>query len=34
MSNNDKPLFVTWDENDPKSKEEAIAKSGYAESLN
>jgi hypothetical protein len=34
MSNNDKPLFVTWDENDPKSKEQAIAKSGYSESLN
>lgn len=33
MSNNDKPLFVTWNENDPKSKEEAIAKSGYADSL-
>lgn len=34
MSNNDKPMFVTWDDNDPKSKEQAIAKSGYAESLN
>lgn len=33
MSNNDKPLFVTWDDNDPKSKEEAISKSGYADSL-
>ena len=33
MSNNDKPLFVTWNENDPKSKEEAIAKSGYADAL-
>lgn len=33
MSNNEKPLFVTWDENDPKSKEQAIAKSGYADVL-
>jgi hypothetical protein len=33
MSNNEKPLFVTWNENDPKSKEEAISKSGYSDIL-
>lgn len=29
----EKPLFVTWDENDPKSKEAAFAKSAYVDSL-
>lgn len=29
----EKPLFVTWDENDPKSKEYAFAQSTYVDSL-
>lgn len=28
-----KPLFVSWDENDPKSKEYALAQSNYVDSL-
>ena len=29
----EKPLFVTWDENDPKSKENALSQSSYVDSL-
>ena len=29
----EKPLFVTWDENDPKSKEYALSQSSYVDSL-
>lgn len=29
----EKPLFVTWDENDPKSKQYALAQSTYVDSL-
>ena len=29
----EKPLFVTWDDNDPKSKESAFAQSSYVDSL-
>lgn len=31
---NDKPMFVTWDENDPLSKETAFAKANHGEKLN
>jgi hypothetical protein len=30
---NDKAMFVTWDENDPASKEKAFAKANHADSL-
>ena len=30
---NDNPMFVTWDENDPSSKEKAFAKANHADSL-
>jgi hypothetical protein len=32
MSDN-KPLFVSWDENDPKSKEFALTQASYVDSL-